>query len=472
MPSVIYFTGSEMKRLIAVHIILLFLFPGVNDSYAVEDRAGIFAEIQTDKGKILVRLFYEKTPMTVANFIGLAEGLTEWPDPITGEQITAPFYNGLTFHKVIPGLMVQGGDPKGNGHGGPGYSFEHEFDPVLKFDHPGALAMLNRASFAHGSQFFITLKVASFLNGKHTVFGKVVDGQKVVENLVKGDRIIRVAISRRGDRANAFELAAYLKRVRQSAEKVAAAEKELARKEAQKPIGIENKKDLPELKGNIDPQRVPHDGQPESQTVAVQYLLITYKGARSPIDFPYYDREGAEKVAQQLANLARLEGADFVGLVAKLSDSAKYSLPYLTKKKKMAASFEPLFRLLEGQVSDPIEGPEGFYVFRRVKLELISVRHILISYRGASGNARNRTKQDARNLADAIVQNAMAGEDFAELAQKYSDSGSALNGGLIERLVRGKTIPAFEQAAFALSVNEISDVTPTPEGYQIIKRID
>ena len=461
-----------MRRLIAVHIILLFLSSGINDCFALEDREGIFAEIQTDKGKIFVRLFYEKTPMTVANFIELAEGTTEWQDPINGELENAPFYNGLTFHKVIPDLMVQGGDPKGNGHGGPGYNFEHEFYPALKFDHPGVFAMLNKGTFAHGSQFFITLKTAAFLNGKHTVFGRVVDGQQVAQNLAKGDRIIRIAILRWGDRANAFESAAYLERVRQSAEKVAAAEKELARKEAQKLIGIENKKYLPEFKGNIDPQRVPHDGQPESQTVAAQYLLITYKGARSPIDFPYYDRMGADKVAKQLADLARVEGADFVSLAAKFSDSAKYSLPYLTKNKKTAASFEPVFRLLEGQVSDPIEGPEGFYVFRRVKLELISVRHILISYRGASGNARNRTKQDAKNLADAIVKNAMAGEDFAGLARKYSDSGSAVDGGLIERLVRGKTIPAFEQAAFALGVNEISDVTPTPAGYQIIKRIE
>jgi len=461
-----------MRRLIIVYIILFFLFPGIKESFAVEDCEGIFAEIQTNKGKILLRLFYEKTPMTVANFIGLAEGTIEWKDPLTGELRTAPFYNGLTFHELIPGLMAQGGDPKGNGHGGPGYNFEHEFHPALRYDHPGTLAMLNKGAFAHGSQFFITLKAAAFLNGKHTVFGRVVDGQKVAQNLAKGDRIIRVSILRRGDQANAFELAVYLERVHQSAEKVAAAERDLARKEAQKPIGFENRKNLPEFKGNIDPQRVPHDGQPESQTVALQYLLITYKGARSPIDFPYYDREGAEKVAQQLADLARVEGADFAGLAPQFSDSAKYRIPYLTKNKKTAASFEPVFGIREGQVSDPIEGPEGFYVFYRVKLELISVRHILISYRGTTAKAQKRTKDGARNLADTILKNAMAGEDFAELAQKYSDSDSAATGGLIERLIRGKTIPAFEQAAFALSVNEISDVTPTPAGYQIIKRIE
>jgi cyclophilin family peptidyl-prolyl cis-trans isomerase len=461
-----------MRRLIVVYIILLVLCAGINQGSAVEDRKGIFAEIQTDKGDILVRLFYEKTPMTVANFLGLAEGTLKWKDPLTGEQKLAPFYNGLTFHKVIPGLMVQGGDPKGNGHGGPGHNFEHEFHPALRHDHPGTLGMLNKGSFTHGSQFFITLKAAPFLNDKHTVFGRVVEGQKVVQKLAKGDRIIRITILRQGVRAMAFKLAAYLEQARQSAEKTAAEETELARKKAQKPIGIENKKNLPKLKGNIDPQRVPVKGQSESETVAVLYLLVTYKGARSPIDSPYYDREGAARVAQQLADLARVEGADFADLTVKFSDSSKYRIPYLAKNKKMAASFEPVFCLFEGQVSDPIEGPEGFYVFRRVKLELITVRHILISYRGASGSDQHRTKQSARNLADAILKNAMAGEDFAELAQKYSDSGSAINGGLIERLVRGKTIPAFEHAAFALSVNEISDVTPTPAGYQIIKRIE
>lgn len=461
-----------MRRLIIVHIVLSFLFTGVYESLAVKACEGIFAEIQTNKGNILLRLFFKRAPMTVANFVGLAEGIKDWTDPKTGEVKKAPYYNGLTFHRVIPDLMIQGGDPKGNGHGGPGYNFEQEFHTALRHNKSGILSMLNKGPFVHGSQFFITLKAATFLDDKHTIFGEVVEGQEVVNKLEKGDQIIKVSILRRGEQAEAFDLTKYLDLLRLSAEKVDIQKKELARKEAQTPLGIENKKELPNRKGKIDPARIPKKNQPESQKVALEYLLITYKGARSPIEFPYYDREGARNIAKRLADLARLESADFTKLALEFSDAPEYRIPLLTKSKKLVASFEPIFYLLEGQVSDPIEGPEGFYVFHRVKLELISVRHILISYQTATASIPNRTKEAARNLAETVLEKAHAGEDFSDLAKKYSDSDSARDGGLIEELIRGKTVPAFEQAAFSLEINEISNITPTPAGFQIIKRVE
>ena len=122
-------------------------------------------------GSFTCELFEKQTPKTVANFVGLARGLQAWKDPKTGNWVKKPLYDGLAFHRVIPGFMVQGGDPKGNGTGDPGYAFEDEFVPDLKMDKPGILAMANRGPATNGSQFFITEKGAPWLTGKHTIFG-------------------------------------------------------------------------------------------------------------------------------------------------------------------------------------------------------------------------------------------------------------------------------------------------------------
>jgi parvulin-like peptidyl-prolyl isomerase len=257
-----------------------------------------------------------------------------------------------------------------------------------------------------------------------------------------------------------------------SAEKVSAEAKNEAQKKSRKPLGIENKKNLPELKGSTDSDKVPATDQPASQRVALEYLLITYKGALSPIEFPYYDREGARKVAKHLGSLAREINADFADLASKFSDASDYQLPLLRKSPEIPSAFDPVFYLKPGQVSNPIEAPQGFYVFKRVKLELVKVRHILISYQGAQASNQMRTKEEARALAETVLNKAQDGEDFAELARKYSDSDSAKDGGLIREFARNMTIPAFEQASFSLKVGEISNVTSTPAGFQIIKRIE
>jgi peptidylprolyl isomerase len=160
---------------------------------------GLFAKIATTKGDIYVRLEYQKTPLTVCNFVGLAEGT------LTRATRRGPFYDGLTFHRVIPDFMIQGGDPQGNGRGGPGYTFPDEFVPSLKHDGPGVLSMANAGPKTNGSQFFITHKAAPWLDGRHTVFGKVVLGQDVVNKIEQGDKIIQVTIIRRGPGAEAFQ---------------------------------------------------------------------------------------------------------------------------------------------------------------------------------------------------------------------------------------------------------------------------
>lgn len=139
-------------------------------------------------GDIVVQLYEDKAPKTVANFIALATGAKEWTDPKTKEKTKRPLYNGTIFHRVIPNFMIQGGDPLGNGTGGPGYRFEDEFNPDLKHTKPGIMSMANAGPNTNGSQFFITVAATPWLDGKHTVFGEVVKGQDVVNAIANTPR--------------------------------------------------------------------------------------------------------------------------------------------------------------------------------------------------------------------------------------------------------------------------------------------
>jgi len=141
-------------------------------------------------GTFTCELFDKQAPKTVANFVGLSRGVRPWKDPKTGEWMQKPLYNGLVFHRVIPGFMVQGGDPKGNGTGDPGYEFGDEFDDSLKMDKGGLLAMANRGPGTNGSQFFITEKEAPWLSGKHTIFGacEPIDLVKKITSVPRGPR--------------------------------------------------------------------------------------------------------------------------------------------------------------------------------------------------------------------------------------------------------------------------------------------
>jgi peptidylprolyl isomerase len=166
---------------------------------------GLFARISTSRGDIVVRLEYQKTPLTVCNFVALAEGKMR-------NSSGRPFYNGLSFHRVISraagddqDFMIQGGDPLGTGTGGPGYQFPDEFDSSLHHDGPGVLSMANAGPGTNGSQFFITLAATAWLDNRHTIFGRVVQGQDVVGAIRKGDRINQITIIRNGPEATAFK---------------------------------------------------------------------------------------------------------------------------------------------------------------------------------------------------------------------------------------------------------------------------
>ena len=157
---------------------------------------GTYAHFTTTEGNFSIRLFDDRAPKTVENFVGLAEGTKEWTDPKTNQKVKKPFYDGLIFHRVIDGFMIQGGCPVGRGTGGPGYKFADEFHSTLRHSKEGTLSMANSGPNTNGSQFFITLAATSHLDSRHSVFGEVADGMDVVRKIGKtktqaGDRPVK-----------------------------------------------------------------------------------------------------------------------------------------------------------------------------------------------------------------------------------------------------------------------------------------
>jgi peptidyl-prolyl cis-trans isomerase A (cyclophilin A) len=182
-------SGLTVASMICVALVCMWLAGTIAlGAEELKQPPGTYVVFHTTKGKIVCRLFTEKAPRTTENFIGLVEGTKEWVDPKTGERVKRPFYSGLIFHRVIPGFMIQGGCPLGTGVGGPGYTFPDEFNPDLKHNKPGILSMANAGPNTNGSQFFITVAPTPHLNGRHSVFGEVVEGMDVVNQIANVPR--------------------------------------------------------------------------------------------------------------------------------------------------------------------------------------------------------------------------------------------------------------------------------------------
>lgn len=194
-----------MKRSLFLSLVLGLILSSCGSKWSMEGLEGypdgIFAVITTNKGQIVAQLTYKQTPTTVGNFLALAEGHMENNFKGAGE----PFYDGLTFHRVVPNFMIQGGDPLANGMGTPGYSFGDEFFPGLFHNKPGTLSMANSGPDTNGSQFFITHVATPWLDNKHSVFGYVIQGMDVVNAIAAGDVMESVRIYRNGDDAKQFK---------------------------------------------------------------------------------------------------------------------------------------------------------------------------------------------------------------------------------------------------------------------------
>jgi peptidyl-prolyl cis-trans isomerase A (cyclophilin A) len=181
--------GGNLKGIFIIAL-LAALLNGASPE-AQEKKGPVYATLKTSMGDIVIQLYEDRAPKTVANFVDLATGTKEWTDPRTKEKVKRPLYNGTSFHRVIPGFMIQGGDPLGNGTGGPGYRFEDEFNPDLKHSKSGILSMANAGPNTNGSQFFIIQKATPWLDSKHSVFGEVVKGQNVVDAIASVPRDFR-----------------------------------------------------------------------------------------------------------------------------------------------------------------------------------------------------------------------------------------------------------------------------------------
>ncbi len=312
---------------------------------------GLFAEIHTNKGIITARLFYQRAPLTVMNFVGLAEGSIAWRDPLTGEQRADPLYQHLIFHHVRH-FMAQTGDPSGMGMGGPGFMFADEFHPKLQHERPGMLSMANRGPNSNGSQFFITTKPAKWLDNRHSLFGEVVNGLDVAKQIVRGDKLERISIIRVGADAKAFNPA--------RAHELAELNRQALQKAAEKI--------LPENLGELDPAKIPKPDQPSISPGNFEFLVIghTEMLVHPPGKTFFYDHKSALAFANKLVRYARSKGVAFETLIKEYSDMDRDTRTRNVIDKGMPAPIKSIFRLKPGQISDPIDIPIGVYIFHRL----------------------------------------------------------------------------------------------------------
>lgn len=333
--------------------LLIVAWLGALPAAVAAQEEGLFAELHTAKGVITVRLDFMRAPLTVMNFVGLAEGKIGWVDPKTNAQRKGPLYQNLTFH-LVKDFMIQTGDPSGTGMGGSGSMFANEIAPELKHAKAGVVSMANRGPGTNSSQFFITKRPAPWLDGHHTIFGEIVSGIGLVDRIAQGDSLKKVVIVRRGDAARAFTP----ERAHELANKRAALLKEAG------------KKILPQSIGPADPAKVPAPNQPAVSPGDFDFLVIGHTGItgaeRLGREF-HYDHDGALEVAKKLAQRARAKDTDFSALIKKYSDMQRDTVTRgVADTAQQPAGLKQIFHLKPGQVSDPVDLPVGIYIFRRL----------------------------------------------------------------------------------------------------------
>lgn len=345
---------SMLKKYLSISIALLLSVTLLSVSAETVEKEGLFAKLHTNKGIITAQLFYQQAPLTVMNFVGLAEGTIAWINPTTGEQATKPLYKNLTFHHARE-FMVQTGDPTGTGTGGPGFVFADEFHPKLQHNKSGMLSMANRGPNTNGSQFFITLKPTEWLDNHHTIFGEVVEGMDIVAKIVRGDQLKHIDILRLGTDAKAFDA----KKAHGLAH------------HNQQTLSEVMKKILPTDLGPLDSAKVPGPDQPVISPGDFDFIVIGHTGMQfhPPGKIFYYDHPSALAFAKQLVRHARSKNVDFEPLRKKYSDMDRDTHTRNVTEKGMPAPMKSIFHLKPGQISDPMDLPIGVYIFYRLSPE-------------------------------------------------------------------------------------------------------
>lgn len=430
---------------------------------------GIYARIDTDKGAMVLRLHYDKAPLTVANFVGLARGLIPWVNPRTRKKVEkAPFYKGKSFHRIIKGFMIQGGCPLGNGQGNPGYRFSDEIRPELKHDAAGVLAMANSGPGTNGCQFYITLAPQPKLDGRYTVFGKLVKGQDTLE-------AIGAVPTGAGDAPTSPVVIkdVTIHRVGEAAEKWNLFEAGRGALSAKLPQGEP---------GPADPAKLPNLEAEELPGAGIEMLVVSYRGAQGTIDLIPYSRREAQALAKRIAAFAREKDRDFTELVAGCPNFRSGSAAFDRSLSRTIPSFlkNIIFHLRPGQVTEPIETPGGWLVARAaptLSLRIVGTRKPEnADPKGTKAINQQRAADRAR--AEKLRAALVGGEAFEKVLGrsevrlgKDGYIGTYLRQRAAE-IFESRLGPEFVEEVLKLEPGQVSPVLETPAGHLVVQRKD
>lgn len=424
---------------------------------------GLYAHFETSAGAMVIDLAYKSAPNAVYNFVTLARGERSWLDPQTKQPVQRPFYDGLKFFRLAPGLLIQTGSPTNEGDLGPGYTFKREVRAELKHDDAGILAMLTTEDGAcHGSQLYITLAPAPNLDGHFAIFGRVLRGKDVLADIGAGRcdedqralepvTIKRVTVLRIGREASDWD-----------------------------PARAARRPEPPAPTSEPLPERLYKPLAKADDRASVQLIVLHYQGLPGANIYCPYSRDDAFQRAQRIAALARCGGADFAQLEKEWSDEpiGARTISVRPALKAMMATFGAALRLGEGQVSEPLDLPIGWTILYRPPV--VMARHVLIAWKSPLFPKVTRSKEAALLRALELRRRVFEGEAFIPLLQAYHDpilNAAALNAKVHGREYGGSADYARHEAppigaiAFELMDGEVSPPVETEQGYLVVQRI-